>query len=311
MSNYRIGDVIRLTRLCMGITQEQLCENICSVQTLHRIENGKTSVKKELYIKLMKKMERIPERSYAVCVGKDIELIEELEMYEMALQQGDYQKADHYLKRIKKKADGNLITNQFVLKGEAITDYYCNRSDGETTIRKLEKVIQLTLPNYKEYLDKKFPFTEQEIFCLISLANANAYIDRDEEAIKIYENLLDCLGMDYIAGDNIRHIRLVAMRNLAVIYCGCKMYEKAFKLNSECLKYAEENNEGLKMIELLSDKALIILRQISRGERESTDIDLAKQCLRQAYYLAVAKNNMSVAGILKKAYRKELNEEME
>lgn len=51
----------------------------------------------------MKKMERIPERSYAVCVGKDIELIEELEMYEMALQQGDYQKADHYLKRIKKK----------------------------------------------------------------------------------------------------------------------------------------------------------------------------------------------------------------
>lgn len=55
MSNYRIGDVIRLTRLCMGITQEQLCENICSVQTLHRIENGKTSVKKRIIHKINEK----------------------------------------------------------------------------------------------------------------------------------------------------------------------------------------------------------------------------------------------------------------
>ena len=41
MANYRAGDVIRLTRQAVGMTQEMLCENICSVETLSRIENGK------------------------------------------------------------------------------------------------------------------------------------------------------------------------------------------------------------------------------------------------------------------------------
>ena len=47
MANYRAGDVIRLTRQAVGMTQETLCENICSVETLSRIENGKHKVKRE------------------------------------------------------------------------------------------------------------------------------------------------------------------------------------------------------------------------------------------------------------------------
>lgn len=46
MANYRAGDVIRLTRQAVGMTQEMLCENICSVETLSRIENGKHKSKK-------------------------------------------------------------------------------------------------------------------------------------------------------------------------------------------------------------------------------------------------------------------------
>ena len=40
MANYRVGDIIRLTRIASGLTQEQLSENICSVETMSRIENG-------------------------------------------------------------------------------------------------------------------------------------------------------------------------------------------------------------------------------------------------------------------------------
>ena len=38
MANYRVGDIIRLTRIASGLTQEQLSENICSVETMSRIE---------------------------------------------------------------------------------------------------------------------------------------------------------------------------------------------------------------------------------------------------------------------------------
>lgn len=310
MSNYRIGDVIRMTRNCIGMSQEKLSEGICSVQTLHRIENGKTGVKKEVYSRLMKKMERISEKNYAVCIGKDLELIDERNIFENAMQQGDFQKADLYFKKIKEKADENVFTKQYILKAEALIDYYCKRSNGEDTIRKLEEAIQLTLPNYQEYLGKNFPFTEQEILNLMSLANANAHVNRNKEAIGIYEKLLECLSKDYITGENINHVQIVIMRNLAVVYSACEMYEKALFLNQECLKYAQENNEGIKIVELLSDKAWIILKQINKGERESTDINIAKQCLQQAYYLAVAKRNIPIANIIEKVYKEELEEEI-
>lgn len=77
MANYRAGDVIRLTRQAVGMTQEMLCENICSVETLSRIENGKHKVKRDTYRRLMERMERIPEKNYAICTGKYMELLEE------------------------------------------------------------------------------------------------------------------------------------------------------------------------------------------------------------------------------------------
>ena len=58
MPNYKVGDMIKLTRLSLHMSQEDLSEDICSVQTLSRIENGKNSVKSETYQKLMEKMRR-------------------------------------------------------------------------------------------------------------------------------------------------------------------------------------------------------------------------------------------------------------
>ncbi|MDD6306539.1 MAG: helix-turn-helix transcriptional regulator, partial [Clostridiales bacterium] len=142
MSNYRTGDVIRMTREYLGISREELSDGICSPQTLYRLEYGKTRVKKELYAELMAKMERVPEKNYAVCVGKNMELLEERELLEKAMQDYDYEKADQYLKKLKEKADGNMITEQYVLKAEALLDYYCKRSDGETTVKRLEEAIR-------------------------------------------------------------------------------------------------------------------------------------------------------------------------
>ena len=57
MSNYRAGDIIRLTRIAIGMTQEDYAGEYCGVQTLHRIENGKVAVKKEILIGVIGKNE--------------------------------------------------------------------------------------------------------------------------------------------------------------------------------------------------------------------------------------------------------------
>ena len=47
MANYKAGDVIRLTRNAVGMTQEELSDGICSVETLSRIENNRHKIKRE------------------------------------------------------------------------------------------------------------------------------------------------------------------------------------------------------------------------------------------------------------------------
>ena len=224
MSNYRAGDIIRMTREFVGMSREELSDEICSVQTLYRIESGKTRVKRELYARLMAKMERVPEKSYAICVGKNLELLEERKLFEQAMQNYDYEKADLYLGRMKEKADDNVITRQYLLKSEALMDYYCKRSDNQTTIEKLQEAVRLTLPDYEECLKKDFPFTEQEIMNLMSLANAYAHAGDVDEAVYIFERLLQCLQKDYIFGAYADYMKVLILRNLTVTYNKQKRY---------------------------------------------------------------------------------------
>lgn len=310
MSNYRAGDIIRLTREYVGMSREELSDGICSPQTLYRLELGKTRVKKDLYARLMAKMERVPEKNYAVCVGKNMELLEERELLEDAMRDYDYEKADEYLKKLKEKADDNLITKQYVLKAEALLDYYCKRSDGEETIKKLEKAIRITLPDYEKCLQKKFPFTEQEIMNLMSLANAFAHTAKYDKAITIYRKLLECLDMEYILGEYVGHMKMIIMRNLSLAYFYIEKCEEALELNERCLELAKGNNEGREYHILLSDKAAIILKQVEKGKRDRMDIELTRKYLRQSYYLAAARGDEKSIEVYKKAYKEEMGESM-
>ena len=103
MADYRAGDVIRLTRNAVGMSQEELCDGICSVQTLSHIENNKHRIKPDTYRQLMEKMGRGVHNNCAVCMGKDMSLLEEYPLFEDAMAKRDYHVAERYLTRIREK----------------------------------------------------------------------------------------------------------------------------------------------------------------------------------------------------------------
>lgn len=305
MSNYRAGDVLRLTRIAKKISQEELSEGICSVQTLHRIERGKTRVKKDLYYCLMSKMERVPEKSYAVCVGKDMELLEERIFYEEAMRHYDYKEAEKYLCAIKEKADDNVITKQYLMKAEALMDYYNHKIDAIQMRKNLEQAIKLTLPRYENYIQKEYPFTEQEIMNLMSIANAYCLVKNYEKAIKIYCKLIKTLNMDYIEGLYVIHMKSIIMRNLAITYAEIGDYEKSLVLNGECIEIAKKIDDGKSLSILYADMAWSILRQIEQKERTEKDRAIAQKFLRQSYIIAAARKDKIISDISKMAYQKE------
>lgn len=185
MANYRVGDIIRLTRIASGLTQEQLSENICSVETMSRIENGKHGVKKDIYQKLMEKMNRNPERSYAICVDKDMQIIEERAAFEEAMTRHDFERADEYMTLLKEKAGESVLTKNYVRRESAFLDFYQNRITSTELVEILEELAEETVPDYRRYMEEKiiFPFTEQEIILFKRLAVAYGRNDKNELAL--------------------------------------------------------------------------------------------------------------------------------
>ncbi len=308
MANYRVGDIIRLTRIASGLTQEQLSENICSVETMSRIENGKHGVKKDIYQKLMEKMNRNPERSYAICVDKDMQIIEERAAFEEAMTRHDFERADEYMTLLKEKAGESILTKNYVRRESAFLDFYQNRITSAELVEILEELAEETVPDYRRYMEEKiiFPFTEQEIILFKRLAVAYGRNKKSEVAIEICEMLLRSLRSEYMVEWKKHEIKILG--NIVFFYQRLKKYEIACEIEKNLLEEAKECDNGVLVEEGIFDIAWDILREIKNGKRKKEEIEVCKKMMRKAYYLSLSRNDQVNMKIFSEYYATQFGE---
>ena len=307
MANYRVRDVIRLTRKAAGITQEQLSDGICSVETLSRIENGKHAVKRETYSQLMARMGRNTSRCYALCMSKDMELLEERIWLEDALSKFDYREADRYLSILKRKIADTPMNQQYIARIEGLLDYRNKRIDAEEWIKREENAIRLTVPEYEKYLfiEKKedaFPFTELEILTLLSLANAYSENEKPDIAIRIYDALLLGLEEEYMDFISVRKLRMVINFNYVKSLEQRDEYQKALDKGKKLLEDAIKFDYG-RMIPMALGGIVWNMNKIIEKGNNANEILEIKRKLRQAYYIAAARNDRANVNIIKNYYK--------
>lgn len=308
MANYRVGDIIRLTRIASGLTQEQLSENICSVETMSRIENGKHGVKKDIYQKLMEKMNRNPERSYAICVDKDMQIIEERAAFEEAMTRHDFERADEYMTLLKEKAGESILTKNYVRRESAFLDFYQNRITSTELVEILEELAEETVPDYRRYMEEKiiFPFTEQEIILFKRLAVAYGRNKKSEVAIEICEMLLRSLRSEYMVEWKKHEIKILG--NIVFFYQRLKKYEIACEIEKNLFEEAKECDNGVLVEEGIFDRAWDILREIKNGKRKKEEIEVCKKMMRKAYYLSLSRNDQVNMKIFSEYYATQFGE---
>ena len=314
MANYNAGDVIRLMRNTTGMSQEELSDGICSVETLSRIENGKHKVKQSTYAGLMAKMEHDTRKNYALCAGKDMELLEERIQLEDAVAKHDYEKADRYLCRLKRKIADDKISRQYVERLEGGIDYQLGRINGEEYVRKMEDTIRITVPGYERYLHieekgQAYPFTELEVLTLISLANAYGDMEQPQKGIQIFDMLLLCLEEGYMDAGSVSRLQMLIKRNYLKTLEQSGKYQEALENTKELLEDVIRNNYG-RMIPVLLFGISWDLRKIRIDNEEAIDDILPniKRTLRQAYYIAAARDDEVNLRIIEKYYNECLGE---
>lgn len=299
MANYKVGDIIRLSRTFIGMSQEELAFQAgLATETISRIESGKHKISTETYKKLMGALNRFPERSFAICSRSDMEIIEEKKLLEEAEVKYELDDAEYYLSCIKKQIGDNEIDRQYVRRIEAILNYY-DKKDTKAFIEDVKQTLCITIKewDYEIYKGKKYPYTEQELLILMNLADAYGKDGQCERSEEISQMILEYLDDGYISSGEIDNFKLTVKRNLTITYQKMGRYEESLKLLQQILNEATALKYGSMITISLFDIAWNMAKLNEIYQHEHFSSESIKEKLTQAYYVSSARNDKYIKNL--------------
>lgn len=309
MANYKVGDYIRLMRNAYDMSQEELAFRAgIATETISRIENGKHKITQNVYRKIMEVFIFFPQQFYGICTDNDIEVLDIKQTEADAEAKFEYKKAKEYLEILKPKVKDTLVNQQYLLRAEAVLDYCTEKIDVQEMLEKLKNALSLTIVDFEKILMCEeicitvYPFTEQEILIMLNIADAYGKLKEHKQDERIKRMLLNCLQSTYIDGKGIDDLKLVIKRNLAKTLMRQKKYDEVMELLSQVFIDAKTVRNGIVLSLVLYEMAWTMKKINSIEEKERFKEDDIKRKMRQAYYIAAARNDDYVYKIIKEEF---------
>ncbi|MDE7477235.1 MAG: helix-turn-helix transcriptional regulator [Lachnospiraceae bacterium] len=164
---FAIGDVLRIRRNMLGLTQEEVCDGICSVKSLRRAEQRKMNMQREPLGKILRRLGLSKEIQKTTIVTNDRRVMQL--MTEMAFCRNNYEvgKARMLLERLKVKVCLEIPENQqYMMEAEASLDLMEGKITVKEFVIKVEAALQCTLNTERFcYTDETY-LTEMEMTCI-------------------------------------------------------------------------------------------------------------------------------------------------
>ena len=306
MAVYRIGDVIRMKREALGITREKLCElsgEICSPQTLYRMECGKVKVKREVYKTLMKCMEQLPERNYVSVVVRNYQSLNLKSEIQTHLFYKEYEQAEQKLLKLEQDMIPNYVRNQqYLLEKKATLQFRKQEITAEEYLEKLWEALRYTIPDVDNIDLEDWSYNEEEFDILIQIVHA--YRDKKEEKEKLLLKLKKNVERHYMGEICYVSWHTLILIMLSGLMCSTKRYE-------ESLNYCKQGIEELKKQRLISheheflyDMVWSMEQEIRQGIRLEKERETCKKLLIQAYYLSVAQKESVYSERIKRLWER-------
>ncbi|NLO08982.1 MAG: helix-turn-helix domain-containing protein [Clostridiales bacterium] len=288
MGRYRLGDIVRMTRKSLSITQEQLCEDICSAETLSRIETGRQNPSKDVYELLMERMGRIRDRAYSMLSVSDFKVLEKMRQFETCIHIYDYHRAEYILEDIKRMLGGTNLDKQFIIRADSLVNYRLNRIDTDEFLEELQKAIRITIPRYGEISLSNWPLNHNEVTILLNISSVYSEKEDYKKGIDILEEVNNALKQSYIDREQRAILQVVITSNLSKWYGQIEEHQKAIETAYEGIEICKEFKIGNVLPHLLYNYAWIMEQLIEKGEQSPENKRECISYLKQAYYIACA-----------------------
>lgn len=288
MGKYRLGHIIRMTRKSLLLTQEQLCEDICSVETLSRIENGKQNPSKDIYELLMGRMGRNRERALSLISISGYMILEKIKQFEDYMEIYEFKNAELILNEIKNIIGNTTLDKQFIIMADTIINFRLNRITAKEFLVNLESAILLTIPQYSTISLSGWPLNYNEVELLLNISSAYANDGNYDKAIEVLEGINNIMKLKYMDDQQRSRLQVKVLTNLSKWYGLIGNYEKAIITAEEgvliCKKYKLGNVVPNLIYGIAWNKEQLIEKGILPFDNRKDCIQL----LKQSYYIACA-----------------------
>lgn len=235
MKELLLGEAIKQRRLELGLNQEQVCEGICEIATLSRLESGKQMPAYHRIRALLQRLGMPDDRYYALLSPRELQLKnvrkELLSCCTRFARAGADQKRqawDLAMEQVRKleelTEEDDAITRQFILSNRATL----GRADGpyssEECLSILLEALRLTVPKFdpENIGSRRYSLDETRLINQIALAYSNA--GDHIRALDLYGQLFDYVHKhDDRLSNYAAHLTLIAhnyAQELALLkYC--------------------------------------------------------------------------------------------
>lgn len=288
MGRYRLGDIVRMTRKSLSITQEQLCEDICSVETLSRIETGRQNPGRDVYELLMERMGRIRDRAYSMLSVSDFKVLEKMRQFETCIQTYDYHRAEYILEDIRRLLGGTNLDKQFIIRAESLVKYRLKRIDTDEFLEELHRAIRITIPRYGEISLSNWPLNHNEVTLLLNISTAYSEKEEYKRGIDILEEVNNALKQSYIDMEQRAILQVVVLFSMSKWYGLIEEHQKAIETTHEGIDICREYKIGNALPHLLYNNVWNKEQLIDKGELSPENKRECISYLKQAYYIACA-----------------------
>ncbi len=225
-----------------GYSQEALSEDICTPETLSRIETGKRAPNQRTYKALAKKLSLQEEYYYSEIETDDFSVLDKKAQVDKLIMNWEFEKAEIVVNELKETIDLSVGCNrQYVEEMLSVIGFELGRIDKEEMFSLLKNILAITIESMPEEIDVqkwpatfwKRPFTAVEVSVMIQMADVLTNMKLIEQAAFLMEKVMACYLRSRVKPEfHFRAIILIVAR-LSSYYGVLAKYEKA-------LQYAEE-----------------------------------------------------------------------
>ena len=164
---FSMKDVLRTRREMFGLTQEQLCEGICSVKSLRRAEKGQTDMQRETLKKLLNRLGLSGQMQWSRLITSDREVIRMAEEMADYINDRKFSVASKQLESLKSRIDLDIPQNkQYFLEKQALLEFEQGKVTREEFVKMEKEALECTLRAENLYRKENVYLTEQEIRCI-------------------------------------------------------------------------------------------------------------------------------------------------